>query len=130
MIKNQHKIKIAGKERIAHFGLGFVERVIEKESPEDNDIMQVSTAKLLFHALAYTDDREERSVQLKYYDVIDFLDEVGLHSEEVKSFQASLFKSLKNHLPTEEAKKSIDELVKSLSPEEKKKETSKSGTKK
>ena len=122
------KLKIKGKEYTPKFGIGFMERAISIENPDDQDIMKLSTQKLMFHALAYADEREGLEPTLTQYDVYDYLDEVGLSDASVKQFQVEFFKSMRVHLPDEESKKAIDQVVKNLTPEDKKK-VSKSGKK-
>lgn len=122
------KLTIKGKEYEPKFGIGFMERAIKEDQPENNDIMQLPTQRLMYHALAYADERNQIEPQLTKFDVFDYLDEIGLGSEEVKSFQVAFFNSMRVHLPDEESKKAIDKIVKALTPEQKKK-ASKSGKK-
>ena len=122
------KITIKGKEYEPKFGIGFMERAIKEDQPDNQDIMQLPTQRLLYHSLAYADERNGIEPQLTKYDIFDYLDEVGLNSEDIKLFQVDFFKSMRVHLPDDESKKAIDEVVKALTPEQKKK-VSKSGKK-
>lgn len=121
-------LKIKGKEYTPKFGIGFMERAIEAEQPEGQDIMKISTQKLIFHSLAYADERQGLEVSLNQFDIYDYLDEVGLSDDSVKQFQVDFFNSMRVHLPDEASKKAIDEVVKALTPADKKK-VSKSGKK-
>lgn len=122
------KLKIKGEEYTPKFGIGFMERAIESEQPEGQDIMKLSTQKLIFHSLAYADERQGLEPRLTQFDIYDYLDEVGLSDDSVKQFQVEFFNSMRVHLPDEASKKAIDEVVKALTPAEKKK-VSKSGKK-
>lgn len=122
------KLKINGVEYEPKFGIGFMERAIKEDKPEGEDIMQLPTQRLMYHALAYADERNGIEPRLTKYDIFDYLDEVGLSSPEVKHFQREFFNSMRVHLPDAESKKAIDEVVKALTPEQKKK-VSKSGSK-
>ena len=122
------KLTIKGKEYTPKFGIGFMERAIEAEQPEGQDIMKLSTQKLIFHSLAYADERQGLEVSLNQFDVYDFLDEIGLNDPLIKQFQVEFFNSMRVHLPDEASKKAIDEVVKALTPADKKK-VSKSGVK-
>jgi len=122
------KITIKGKDYEPKFGIGFMERAIKEDQPDNQDIMQLPTQRLLYHSLAYADERNGIEPQLTKYDIFDYLDEVGLNSEDIKLFQVDFFKSMRVHLPDDESKKAIDEVVKALTPEQKKK-VSKSGKK-
>ena len=115
------KIKIKGVEYEPKFGIGFMERAIKEDQPEGQDIMQLPTQRLMYHALAYADERNGIEPRLTKYDIFDYLDEVGLGSEDVRSFQIAFFNSMRVHLPDAQSKKAIDEVVKALSPQEKKK---------
>jgi hypothetical protein len=115
------KITIKDKEYELKFGIGFMERAIKEDQPEGQDIMQLPTQRLLYHALAYADERNGIDPQLTKFDVFDYLDEVGLNSKDVKLFQVEFFKSMRVNLPDNESKKAIDEVVKALTPEGKKK---------
>lgn len=122
------KLKIKGKEYEPKFGIGFMERAIQAEKPEGNDIMQLSTQKLIYHSLAYADERNGVAPQNTIFDIYDYLDEVGLNAPEVRLFQVAFFNSMRVYLPDEKSKKAVDEVVKALTPEDKKKVT-KSGKK-
>ena len=122
------KITIKGKEYEPKFGIGFMERAIKEDQPDNQDIMHLPTQRLLYHSLAYADERNGIEPQLTKYDIFDYFDEVGLNSEDIKLFQVDFFKSMRVHLPDDESKKAIDEVVKALTPEQKKK-VSKSGKK-
>ena len=121
-------LKIKVKEYTPKFGIGFMERAIEAEQPEGQDIMKISTQKLIFHSLAYADERQGLEVSLNQFEIYDYLDEVGLSDDSVKQFQVDFFNSMRVHLPDEASKKAIDEVVKALTPADKKK-VSKSGKK-
>ena len=122
------KIIIKGKGYVPKLGIGFMERAIKEDQPEGQDIMQLPTQRLMYHSLAYADERNGIEPQLTKFDIFDYLDEVGLSSAPVKQFQVEFFKSMRVHLPDDKSRKAIDEVVKALTPEQKKK-VSKSGKK-
>ena len=122
------KIIIKGKDYEPKFGIGFMERAIKEDQPEGQDIMQLPTQRLMYHSLAYADERNGIEPQLTKFDIFDYLDEVGLSSAPVKQFQVEFFKSMRVHLPDDKSRKAIDKVVKALTPEQKKK-VSKSGKK-
>lgn len=126
--KNKVSINIGGKKRTCRLGLGFMEASLEAEQPDNNDITQVSTVRLLYHSLVYAVNRNEKEPDFDLYDIFDWVDEIGLHSPEIKKFQIAFFESLKVHMPDAETKKLIDDVKKELTPKEKKK-VSKSGKK-
>lgn len=125
---NKIELKINGESREARFGIGFIQRATEKELPEDNNIMNIETPKLIYHALAYADERIGLTPKNTIYDVYDYIDSVGLNSDEYKFFQAAFLGSMKVHLPDDKSRKEIDKAIKVLTPAEKKKD-SKSGKK-
>jgi len=122
------KINIKGKDYEPKFGIGFIERTIKEEQPKDNNIMEVPTQILLFHSLAYADERQGIEPTLSIFNIYDYLDEVGINSPEIKQFQLEFFRSMRVHLPDKKSKGEIDKVVKALTPGEKKK-VSKTGKK-
>ena len=114
-------IKIKDIDYTPKFGIGFMERAIKAEMPDDNNILNIATPKLLFHACAYADERNEIEPRIKYFDVVDFIDENGSQCDEIKAFQLDLFKSMRVHMPDAESKEAIENVIKALTPDDKKK---------
>lgn len=134
MAKPQVKLNIKGKSVNTYFGVGFMEEVFQKEDVKDNNILNVPTLKLMAHAIRHAAEREEKPTPYTYFDLCDWIDEVGINDKSIatakETFMLNLLKSLKTHLPDEKSKKEVDEIIKEMTPKEKKKATSKSGKKK
>jgi len=117
---NYTTLNIGGKERGAKLGLGFIQSVLENEKISINDFFAKVESeaftflpKLLYYSLKYNEERAQRKVDFNLDDVLDWLDETGINSEEFTDFQIAFFSSLKVHLP-EENRKIIDSSVKQL----------------
>lgn len=121
MAKNSVKIKIHGKTRTAKLGLAFMRKAISEELPKDDNILNISTDKLLYHALAMDDIANDREVEFNHIRVCDYIDTVGLFSDEVKAFQKAFFESMEVHMPDDKSKKAMRDIVKQMTKEEQKK---------
>src|SRR5699024_2124013 len=125
---NKCYLTIAGKKYEARLGIGFMERAIKEEKPEDSNIMNIPAIPLMAHSISYGFERRGEPSTLTKYDIHDWIDEVGLQDESVTkakdSFMRAFLESMKTHMP--DAEKDIDAALKSL---EQKKKVSKSGKK-
>lgn len=115
------ELTINGIKYEPKFGLGFIERAIQEEKPENNDVMQISTPRLLFHSCAYADIRNGLEPRITLFDLYDAVDNGEVTQETTKLFQIDLFKSLRVHMPTEETREALDAIVKEMTKEDKKK---------
>lgn len=125
---NKIKLTIAGKKYDAYFGIGFMQKAIKEERPEESNIMNIPTYPLMAHAIAYGFERKGVDSPISKYDIFDWIDSVGINSDEVKSeskkFMKAFLESMKVHLP--ESEKEINKALKAF---EEKKKVSKSGKK-
>lgn len=118
-------LKIKGKNHTAHLGMGFMEKAMLAENPEDGNILNINTWRLMLHALAYGAEREGKEFDMTIHDLHDWIDSKGLHNEEIKSaqnkFQLNFMKYMRIHTQDKEALKVMDKMIESLTPEERKK---------
>ncbi len=117
---NYIKLNIGGKERGAKLGLGFLEKALKGEKIGVQELfLRVEQEaltflpKLLFYSLAFNCERANEKIDFDIYDVMDWVDEIGINSDEFKKFQISFYESIKTHLP-EDAQQSIDDAVEVL----------------
>lgn len=126
------KLTIKGKEYTPKFGIGFMQRAIEAEKPEKENILLVPLIKRIFHSLAYADERQGLEPTLSVFDIYDYVDEVGINHNSLIEFDLEFVKSMRVHIADEETKKAldleVDKAYKALTPADKKK-VSKSGKK-
>lgn len=126
-------LKINNKNYKAHLGMGFVERTMLHENPEDGVIFNINTWRLIMHAVANADEREKRENTLTIHDIYDWVDSKGASHKDVKDlqikFQIEFCKYMKTHAEGKEAIEAIDQLIEALTPEERKKNSKKSGIK-
>ncbi|MCT3835882.1 hypothetical protein HZQ15_18680 [Elizabethkingia anophelis] len=99
---NKVILNLGGKEREGNLGLGFLARVEDKEGLNITDLLESFQKKplsalptLMYHSLAYGDERTGNKVDFTKYDVIDWIDEDGgLSSPETIKFSDAFAKSI------------------------------------
>ena len=111
----QITITIGGEDRVFYFGLGFLGNLLETENIAMNDI----DAKLaenpfkwipliMYYSCAYGFKRKNEFTPFDAFDVADWIDEVGMDSEEVTSFFKAFTQSLTKDVPQgKEVKKKV-----------------------
>ena len=110
----QITLTIGGKERLFHFGLGFLGNLLESEKIAMTEI----DAKLaenpfkwipliMFYSCAYGFKRKGEFAPFDAYSFADWIDEVGMDSEVVKSFFEAFTQSLTKDVPEDKSKKKI-----------------------
>jgi hypothetical protein len=110
----QITLTIGEKERVFHFGLGFLGNLLESENIAMNEI----DAKLaenpfkwipliMFHSCAYGFKRKGQFAPFDAYSFADWIDEVGMDSEVVTSFFQAFMESLTKDVPEDKSKKKI-----------------------
>ena len=110
----QITLTIGEKERVFHFGLGFLGNLLESE----NIAMTEIDAKLaenpfkwipliMFHSCAYGFKRKGEFAPFDAYSFADWIDEVGMDSEVVTSFFKAFMESLTKDVPEDKSKKKI-----------------------
>ena len=117
---NKIKLNFEGKELGFHFGLGFLGELLDnlgfsidelQTNIEKNPFKVIP--KLMHTSYVYNLEREDKDVELKLYDFIDLLDNVGgVTSESVSLFLTAFTDSMtkdvpvsKNKIPTSGKKK-------------------------
>ena len=117
---NKLKLNFEGKELGFHFGLGFLGELLDnlgfsidelQTNIEKNPFKVIP--KLMHTSYVYNLEREDKDVELKLYDFIDLLDNVGgVTSEGVSLFLSAFTDSMtkdvpvsKNKIPTSGKKK-------------------------
>ena len=117
---NKLKLNFEGKELGFHFGLGFLGELLDnlgfsidelQTNIEKNPFKVIP--KLMHTSYVYNLEREGKDVELKLYDFIDLLDNVGgVTSEGVSLFLSAFTDSMtkdvpvsKNKIPTSGKKK-------------------------
>jgi len=113
--KKVAKIRLGGKDRTFHFGMGFLGLFIENttttmESLEED--MSKNPFKvlpeLMYYSLVYGFVRNDIKPDFSKYDVSDWIDENGgVDSASVKSFIDLLGKSMNPDLPKEKTVKTV-----------------------
>tara|TARA_R110000787_G_scaffold113054_1_gene222091 strand:+ start:71 stop:445 length:375 start_codon:yes stop_codon:yes gene_type:complete len=117
---NKIKLNFDGKELGFHFGLGFLGELLD-DLGFSIDELQINIEKnpfkvipkLMYTSYAYNLKRQGKDVELKLYDFIDLLDDVGgVTSEGVSLFLSAFTNSMtkdvpvtKNKIPTTGKKK-------------------------
>lgn len=106
---NYIKLQLGGKERGAKLGLGFLRKVIEHEKIDMQTIFTnfekdtlMFLPKLIFYSLAYNCERSNEKVDFKLGDVYDWIDDVGINSDEVVKYVSAFAESVKVHFPNNE----------------------------
>jgi hypothetical protein len=105
---NKLKLNFEGKELGFHFGLGFLGELLDnlgfsidelQTNIEKNPFKVIP--KLMHTSYAYNLEREGKDVELKLYDFIDLLDNVGgVTSEGVSLFLSAFTNSMTKDVPT------------------------------
>ncbi|AQW91331.1 hypothetical protein [Elizabethkingia anophelis] len=99
---NKVVLNLGGKEREGNLGLGFLARIEDKEGLNITDLLESFQKKplsalptLMFHSLAYGEERVGNKVEFTKYNVIDWIDEDGgLNSPETVKFSDAFAKSI------------------------------------
>ncbi|MCT3788486.1 hypothetical protein HZQ67_14015 [Elizabethkingia anophelis] len=99
---NKVILKLGGQEREGSFGLGFLGRIEDKEGLSVTDLFEMFQKKpltilpsVVFHSLAYAEERKGNEPLFTKYDVIDWIDEDGgLGSPEIAKFSEAFAKSI------------------------------------
>lgn len=112
----QITLNIGGEDRVFHFGLGFIGNLLESEGIDMTEI----DAKLaqnpfkwipliMYHSCAFAFKRKGENPLFDAFDVSDWIDEVGMDSEVVKSFFQAFNNSLVKDVPEDKSKKKAKE---------------------
>ena len=108
------KLKIGGEEREFFFGLGFLGNLLESENLTLQELGIKTTENpykwtplIMWYSLAWGYIREGKTIEVKPLYVADWLDDLGLQSEVVKSFDNALVASLKKDVPTDKKKVAV-----------------------
>jgi hypothetical protein len=107
-------LNIGGQERVFYFGLGFIGNLLETEKIQMTEI----DAKLaenpfkwipliMFYSCAFGFKRRNEFPDFDAFDVAEWIDEVGMDSEVVKSFFEAFTQSLTKDVPEDKSKKKI-----------------------
>lgn len=116
------KVKIKGVDKEAWFGVGLMDLVNKNEEPKDGNIMNVSAIRLLYHSLAYGDEREGKEPEFSLIDLYDWADDRPKDYQKVADrFKIHLLKSFKKYTEDKDTLKTIDAAVEALTPEQAKK---------
>jgi hypothetical protein len=111
-MKQQIELSFNGKELGFHFGLGFLGELLDnlgfsidelQSNIEKNPFKVIP--KIMHTSYAYNLTRKGEKVDLKLYDFIDLLDEIGgVSSESVSSFLTAFTDSMTKDVPVENNK--------------------------
>ena len=108
------KLNIGGEEREFFFGLGFLGNLLESENLTLQELGIKTTENpykwtplIMWYSLAWGYIREGKTIEVKPLDVADWLDDLGLQSEVVKSFDNALVASLTKDVPTDKKKVAV-----------------------
>ena len=107
-------LQIGGEYRDFYFGLGFLGNLLETEKIAMTEI----DAKLaenpfkwipliMFHSCAYGFKRKGEFAPFDAFSFADWIDEVGMDSDVVKSFFEAFMQSLTKDVPEDKSKKKI-----------------------
>ena len=103
------KINIGGEERGFSFGLGFLGELLEDTDltiEEIGEKMQKNPFKwiptIMYHSVKYHDESKDIPLVYTKADVVDWIDEIGIASEQVTLFMKSFIESLTKGVPNEE----------------------------
>jgi len=110
----QITLTIGEKERVFHFGLGFLGNLLESEKIAMTEI----DAKLaenpfkwipliMYYSCAYGFKRKGEFAPFDAYSFADWIDEIGMDSEIVTSFFKAFMESLTKDVPQDKSKKKI-----------------------
>lgn len=110
---NYIKLHLGGKERGAKLGLGFLQNLQEEENIDmeelfkkfnsENVFQQFSFInKLIYHSLKFNCERANEEVEFDYYNVLDWIDEVGYNKGPVIEFIDAFKKSIQSLFGTGE----------------------------
>ncbi|QDZ63750.1 MULTISPECIES: hypothetical protein [Elizabethkingia] len=95
-------MNLGGQEREGHLGLGFLGRVEDKENMSINELFESFQKKplsilptLMYHSLAYAEERKGNELGFTKYDIIDWIDQDGgLSSQETIKFSNTFAESI------------------------------------
>lgn len=119
------KLKINKVDKEAWLGSGLIDRALKFENPKDGNIANVSTIRLLYHSLAYGDERNGLEPTVKLVDLYDWADERRKdYDKAANRFQIAFLKNMKTYLEEEDDRKKMDTAIKALTPEQAKKKIS------
>lgn len=107
---NKAQLTIKGKKYDAYVGMYVLAKVTE-----DNDMNGVGELLqrvikneykwlplLIFEGINYSYFRKGETCDLKLFDLYDYIEENGTHSEEVQAYAKVLFDSISRHVPKSE----------------------------
>ncbi|WP_312306231.1 hypothetical protein [Chryseobacterium sp.] len=107
---NYIKLHIGGKERGLKVGLGFLQQYTEQEKVTLNELIDKFTSdafftipKMLFHSLSFNDKLAGNPIDYTLDNVFDWVDEIGLQSEQIALYCTTFAESIKVHLPKAES---------------------------
>lgn len=106
-------LNIGGEDRIFYFGLGFLGNLLETENISMTDIDDKLAENpfkwiplIMYHSCAFGFKRKNEFPLFDAFDVADWIDNVGINSDIVKSFFTAFTQSLTKDVPQEpESKK-------------------------
>ena len=103
---NKVVLSIRGKKVVARLGIGFVELAIKKDRPENNDVSNLGINRLIGRSIEFAAEISGEENPIPMGDLYDWIDEVGIHSDEYKavvsSFEKAFVDSMQNHIEQEE----------------------------
>ncbi|WP_185269264.1 hypothetical protein [Chryseobacterium indologenes] len=106
---NYLKLKIGGKERGLKVGIGFLKQYTEAEKVTFSELLEKFTSdtlftlpKMIFHSLSINDKLAGNAIDYTIDDVFDWIDEIGLQSEQIAQYCTVFAESIKVHLPKAE----------------------------
>lgn len=125
------KLNIGGKERGLKFGIGFLQQFTEQENMTLTDLFVkfetdsfFTVPKMIYHSLTCNDKIAGNTIDYTINDVYDWVDDLGMKSDEITLYCTTFIESIKVHMPTPEKKEGEED------PEQEgKKKSQKKGTK-
>ena len=105
-------LNIGGEERVFHFGLGFIGNLLEVENISMHEIDAklkgnpfLWVPKMMYHSCAFGFERIGEKPNFNSLHVSEWIDEVGMDSEQVKDFLNYFMQSLIKNVPEDKSPK-------------------------
>lgn len=103
---NYLKLNIGGKERVLKVGIGFLQQYTEQENVTFAELVEkfnsdtfFTIPKMIYHSLSLNDKLAGNAIDYTINDVFDWIDDIGLQSEQIAQYCTSFADSIKVHLP-------------------------------
>jgi len=107
-------LNIGNEDRVFYFGLGFLGNLLEKENIDMSDIDSELTKNpfkwiplIMFHSCSYGYIRKGEFIPFDKFSVSEWIDELGMDSDIVKSFFPAFNQSLVKNVPEDKSKKKV-----------------------